>query len=394
MHNVAYEKTTWKDHIVPSPGRYKAVDNGDGTFTLTPDFGTPIQTGTPLSAANHNKIEQGIADAHAIAEAALPKTGGTVGALTIETAGNDNLRQRRANWDAGDFIATSVAGDSVDPILVTEFYDASANTNTELLRQTKNSLTYKGIAVITSANTDKVLSEAEYGSDPNTLGGKFQVTKAHNSTPNRPGDYHTIVNFPASMNSDIQLSSFFGAVNAFFMRGRHDSTGNWHQWERLLTNTGYQSVNGTFEAFGDIKATSGGFFWNGTQMAQTRINNGVLEFYDGGWKPVGGIFAKHPRQATGSINTTSFSTALSVSGSGRLFRVMTNGSYGPGQVRITVDGGTPYTYTPSVTTRYDDSNTAGNVTLDISFVSSLLIEMAATSGAAPLINYAIDYGLA
>src|SRR5690606_28742346 len=44
--------------------------------------GTVYEQGTPVNAANLNKIEQGIADATATAEAALPKAGGTVGTLT------------------------------------------------------------------------------------------------------------------------------------------------------------------------------------------------------------------------------------------------------------------------------------------------------------------------
>lgn len=57
---MSYTKKNWQDHVVPNPGQYTAVDNGDGTWTLTEDFGTPVQEGTPLSSTNMNNIETGI----------------------------------------------------------------------------------------------------------------------------------------------------------------------------------------------------------------------------------------------------------------------------------------------------------------------------------------------
>ncbi|WP_025852790.1 pyocin knob domain-containing protein [Paenibacillus ehimensis] len=65
---MAYTPTIWVDRLVQYPGRYRVTENGDGTITLTPEPGTVTATGTPVSAANMNHIEQGIA-------AALPKDG-------------------------------------------------------------------------------------------------------------------------------------------------------------------------------------------------------------------------------------------------------------------------------------------------------------------------------
>jgi hypothetical protein len=55
---LAYEKTNWVDRLVEHPNRFTLTDNGDGTYTLTPQPGTVTQTGTPLSASKMNKIEQ------------------------------------------------------------------------------------------------------------------------------------------------------------------------------------------------------------------------------------------------------------------------------------------------------------------------------------------------
>lgn len=61
---MTYTKTNWQDHIVEYPNRYRQVQNPDGSITLAKDPGNVVQQGTPLSATNLNKIEQGIADAH------------------------------------------------------------------------------------------------------------------------------------------------------------------------------------------------------------------------------------------------------------------------------------------------------------------------------------------
>lgn len=62
---MSYTPTTWQDNIVPYPNRYTLTNNADGTVTLTPDFGTPTQAGTPVSAANMNNLETQYEDAMA-----------------------------------------------------------------------------------------------------------------------------------------------------------------------------------------------------------------------------------------------------------------------------------------------------------------------------------------
>ena len=61
---MSYTKTNWTDRAVQYPNRFTLVNNGDGTYTLTPAPGTVTQTGTPISATNLNKIEQGVLDAN------------------------------------------------------------------------------------------------------------------------------------------------------------------------------------------------------------------------------------------------------------------------------------------------------------------------------------------
>lgn len=56
---MSYEPINWKDRIVEKPRTYHVQNNPDGTITLIPAPGTVVQEGTPVNAANLNKIEQG-----------------------------------------------------------------------------------------------------------------------------------------------------------------------------------------------------------------------------------------------------------------------------------------------------------------------------------------------
>jgi hypothetical protein len=61
---MAYAKTTWVDRIVQFSNRFTKTNESSGSVDLTPFTGTVAQAGTPLSAANMNKMEQGIYDAY------------------------------------------------------------------------------------------------------------------------------------------------------------------------------------------------------------------------------------------------------------------------------------------------------------------------------------------
>lgn len=61
---MAYSKTTWSDRNVQYPNRYSKTGETSGEVTLTASPGTVTAAGTALSAANLNKMETGIGDAH------------------------------------------------------------------------------------------------------------------------------------------------------------------------------------------------------------------------------------------------------------------------------------------------------------------------------------------
>lgn len=57
---MAYEPTIWKDRAVERPRTFNIVNNPDGTITLVPVPGVIAEEGTPVNAANLNKLEQGL----------------------------------------------------------------------------------------------------------------------------------------------------------------------------------------------------------------------------------------------------------------------------------------------------------------------------------------------
>ena len=60
-----YNWTFWVDEVDQYENRYTETANGDGSITHTKVRGEVYVEGTPQSAENFNKIEQGILDAHA-----------------------------------------------------------------------------------------------------------------------------------------------------------------------------------------------------------------------------------------------------------------------------------------------------------------------------------------
>jgi hypothetical protein len=57
---MLYIKTKWNDRVVQFPNRYDKSGETSTQVTLVANPGTVTQTGTPLNAANLNKIENAI----------------------------------------------------------------------------------------------------------------------------------------------------------------------------------------------------------------------------------------------------------------------------------------------------------------------------------------------
>jgi len=91
-----YPWQNWLDHVTDPSNLFTVVDNGNGTWTITP-AGTVMQQGTPQDQTHFNNMEGGILDAHAAASLLLNfarQTGWRVDALedaTVQEVGTVTL---------------------------------------------------------------------------------------------------------------------------------------------------------------------------------------------------------------------------------------------------------------------------------------------------------------
>ena len=75
------------------------------------------------------------------------------------------------------------------------------------------------------------------GNDLNTYNStKTWVARTLNSTTNKPADYFTVVNFGANSNSNFQLAHSYANNSTLYVRGRHDTSGNYTPWAKIYTD--------------------------------------------------------------------------------------------------------------------------------------------------------------
>lgn len=87
---MAYTKTNWQDRQVQYPNRYTKSGDSPTEVTLTPSPGAVTAEGTPISAANMNKIEQGIAAVDAAVEGMDASVGNLQSALDAHESNSAN----------------------------------------------------------------------------------------------------------------------------------------------------------------------------------------------------------------------------------------------------------------------------------------------------------------
>ena len=130
---MAYERTVWRDHIVARPRTYTMVQNEDGTVTLTPAYGAVSQQGTPVNAANLNKLEEAAEDLDGRATSLEGKI--TLAALALNAAG----------WSGGVQTVSMAGLTASDSVIVTPApasRDAYINADVRCTAQGAGTLTF------------------------------------------------------------------------------------------------------------------------------------------------------------------------------------------------------------------------------------------------------------
>jgi hypothetical protein len=97
-----YVRTTWQDRQVQNPMNFTATGTAaatqGGSIVLTPNEGAVTQTGTPLTAATMNNIEQGIVDLN---NNKMDLGAFGLGGKSIDIAGQDLNTLSATGWYSG-----------------------------------------------------------------------------------------------------------------------------------------------------------------------------------------------------------------------------------------------------------------------------------------------------
>ena len=138
------------------------------------------------------------------------------------TSFNGSANITTANWGTARIITIGSTGKSVN---------GSGNV----------SWTLREIGAAASDHTHGLVnlnSEAfSGGNDLNTYNStKTWVARTLNSTTNKPADYFTVVNFGANSNSNFQLAHSYANNSTLYVRGRHDTSGNYTPWAKIYTD--------------------------------------------------------------------------------------------------------------------------------------------------------------
>lgn len=282
---MPYQKTQWKDRTVERPRTYQLQDNGDGTYTLIPAPGTVYEPGTPVIAVNMNKIEQGIANATDIAEAALPKYGSLLavydgGTIDPNTTLEAVILTRHSNGPEANTLF----------FIRTFFYSAVSET----ANRTQLAIGYSNLRMYIRRYHNgtwypwRQVKIDEYDGE---LGGNLKV---RGSVIAR-GDIPFVIDGTLNDNDPVNKRSF--RLDSYQGEFRIQALNDSLAWVRTLININH---DGTYFRF------NGNDVWHRGELRWN--SNGYLEYNDGGtWRPVAGI--KRVQRGIAQVTASNSSSA-------------------------------------------------------------------------------------
>lgn len=379
---MPYTKTNWVDRLVEFTNRFTKSNETATSVTLTADSGVVTQAGTPISAANLNKIEQGIADA-------LRKDGsedmtGNLGVLGVKGV------------SANGWGNISSGGDGLYLIGHNCYYDYV--TNQYKYKNAHASLGARGIVFLWDSTGRLQPMYFDNGNVATTADAVFTPTlqkmwHAGNDGAGSGLDADLLDGLQAAAFALLSGATFTGAVglphfggSGGFENGNGDAASYTSYnfalkgWWGLAMKTYDNSINGYYDFRTGKWDVKDGFYVNGTKIPPTRDNAGVLEFFTGGaWKPVGAPRSGRKISAT-ATTSTKYQTALSVTGGGRLISITSRSPYAnpSSKLKITIDGviiseeiwGTNLNFVTPL------GSSGAPTNFDMEFKTSLLIEIA------------------
>ena len=228
----------WTNVTVAKAVPSNAVFTDTNTWRGVQDNLTSTATDQSLSA-NQGKVLKGLIDGKAASNhthSYVPLANG--GNITIHADSDSSSTGEYALIKAGHNelkIASSAGGTTV-----TKGQD-KLTFNGNIVYHAGRKPTISEIGAAASNHTHGLVnlnSEAfGGGNDLNTYNStKTWVARTLNSTTNKPGDYFTVVNFGANSNSNFQLAHSYANNSTLYVRGRHDTSGNYTPWAKIYTD--------------------------------------------------------------------------------------------------------------------------------------------------------------
>lgn len=274
-----YNPTTWVDRSVEKPRTYTEVNNGDGTVTINPSPGTIYAAGTPVNAANMNKIEQGI-------KASVPKEwilSDSANLNTIIQSGFYRISGSPINAPLDvEFGQLFVAHGGNDTI----FQIATGYNEGPLYYRNGNPPEIGGVGTWSSWRT--LISDV----GGQVIYGDLTVEGLSANGAITPGTTSGTISSNTAAVGNLEVRSSTGTDAAFM---------SFHRQGTYAIHFGLDTDN-KIKVGGWSSGTNAYALWDERYL---RNNSGVLELNVGGtWTPVGGIKSKQSGVTASSEGTT------------------------------------------------------------------------------------------
>ena len=122
---------------------------------------------------------------------------------------------------------------------------------------------------------------------------EFWVNRTGNTSPNRPEDWCTVFNIGADYNSNFQLAHSYAGAPNFWVRGRHDTSGNYQPWAKVYTTLNKPTPEDVGLPLTTISKTlTIGTSWTNTGITTSNLQSGsyMVQIYNDA--PNNGIYAE------------------------------------------------------------------------------------------------------
>ena len=114
---------------------------------------------------------------------------------------------------------------------------------------------------------------------------EFWVNRTGNTSPNRPDDWCTVFNIGAVSNANFQLACSYAGAPNFWVRGRHDTSGNYQPWAKVYTTQNKPTAADVGLPLTTISKTlTVGTSWTNTGIVKSNLQSGsyMVQIYNNG----------------------------------------------------------------------------------------------------------------